>query len=216
MNSAFRLNPIVIFLVILLTPGCVTSSRPVEPMENINFSGNENQAVVMLATRVVAKGGGVGEPLLVFTSYDPKRKAIPADKPRGTLKRFGVGRGKGMFSNADRAEWGYHAMVVDPGTYIMAAAKIPSGYATSYSLNSIYFDVRAGEVLYIGDYEFSITDDSIVKTKLSRSDMHAKAMLKNHPNIKKQPRFFSYMQSGQVEMPAQQLIYQIEIDPSAK
>lgn len=204
----------IIPLAICLLAACAAQAPPALPLENIKFDGKSNKAVVIPSTRVANKK--VPEPHLLFITYDPKAKVVPEDKPPGTRKRFAVKAKMGFFSAPDRTGWAHHSLLVDPGTYILAAAAYPGGTATSYRLNSVYFTIKPGEVVYVGGYEFSKPNLYEVETTLFRNDAHAKVALERQPGIKKSPKFFSYKESGRFTMSAMQLISQVKIDASAK
>jgi hypothetical protein len=127
------------------------------PTPPLVFGAQSRQGLVVVYTRI-APGPKVPEPHLLFVPYDPATKTIESRRRDLPGKPFKVGRGAGLWSNADRQNWQGWAVLAEPGTYVAAQATNPNsgGSSNSYARGTLMFEVKPGRALYVGDYSFHL------------------------------------------------------------
>ncbi len=133
------------------------SSGGMQNMElNAAFNEQSQRSVVVMSTALATeKAGGI---IVNFTPYDIEAGDTVGkdDTSKGTA--FSVDWAGGNFSKTeDDQMWSDHVLDVTPGTYVITSTRwTHDGQSTTYNLGSFMFEVKPGEVVYIGRYTLNL------------------------------------------------------------
>lgn len=96
---------------------------------------------------------------MYFRPYDSATGRLGGNGINPPGRRFHVGRWLGMLSNAGHREWRAWAVVVEPGSYVIAEVENPNVEPVGGPMVPVSwaFDVPPGSVTYVGDFTLTFT-----------------------------------------------------------